>query len=329
MWKRVFFSLLLISLAHGAEIIKFATVAPRNSGWMREMLHLDSLVRVETGGAVGFRFYAGGVQGDERDVLRKIRIGQLHAGGFTGVGLGTVLPAARILDLPFLFHSSAEVDFILERFTPEFEKRFQEAGFVLLGWTEVGLVHFFSRRPLRTLEEVQACKLWVWEDDPLARKFFREMGVSPYPLSLPQVLTAFQTGMIDAAYASPYGAAVLQWPEQVRYVSPLPISDAAGALLLARDKYARLTPRQQEILLRLSREQARRITREARENNRATLAAFPRRGITVGPEPDSLSWGKMQHLAAQVRAELAGELYGEDLYRAVADSLEAFRRRRP
>jgi len=139
--------------------IKFATLAPEGSTWMNIMHELDDELYERSGGEVGFRIYAGGVSGDESDVLRKIRIGQLHAAGFTGVGMGEILPEVRVLDLPFLFFNYGEVDYVLERTRETFSRRFAEEGFELMGWAEVGFVYFYSKEPIKTQEDLKSRKL--------------------------------------------------------------------------------------------------------------------------------------------------------------------------
>ncbi len=127
----------------GKTYIKFATLAPEGSSWMKQMRLLSKEISKQTDGEVALKFYPGGVSGDEKDVIRKMRIGQLHAAGFTGVGLGEILPEVRILDLPFLFNNDAEVRNVYEKMNPYFSKRFEDKGYVLIGWVPVGWIHFF------------------------------------------------------------------------------------------------------------------------------------------------------------------------------------------
>ena len=112
--------------------IKFATLAPEGSTWMKVMDELNSAVKEATNGEVVFKIYPGSIQGDEKDVLRKIRLGQLHSAGFTGVALGEILPEARILDSPMLFKTHEEVDHITSLLYEDFSRRFEEEGYVLL-----------------------------------------------------------------------------------------------------------------------------------------------------------------------------------------------------
>ena len=129
-------------------VIKFATLAPEGSTWINIMKEYDAAVRKETNGRLGFRIYAGGVAGDEKDVMRKIRLGQFNSAGITGTGIGEITKMARVLDSPFLFKNHAEVDYIVTQFDAEFNKEFQNGGFVLLGWAEVGSVYIISKTPV-------------------------------------------------------------------------------------------------------------------------------------------------------------------------------------
>ncbi|RMF82680.1 MAG: ABC transporter substrate-binding protein, partial [Nitrospirae bacterium] len=187
-------------------VLKFASLAPEGSTWQNGLQEAADEIRERSGGRLVFRMYPGGVAGDERDVLRKIKIGQLHGGAFTGVGLGEINPEVRVMELPFLFESYAEVDYVTERMLPRFRAGFEKHGFKLLGWMEVGFVQFFSKHPIRSLEEMRASKFWMWEGDPLAQAFFEASDIHPIPLSITEVLTSLSTNLVDTVYASPLGA---------------------------------------------------------------------------------------------------------------------------
>ncbi|MDP2362035.1 MAG: TRAP transporter substrate-binding protein DctP [bacterium] len=301
--------LVLGTTARAETVIKFATVAPRNSTWMTIMEQLDAEVQQATGGAVKFKFYPGGVQGDEKDVIRKMRIGQLHGGGFTGVGMGLIQPNARLLDLPYLFRSAAEVDTVLEGLFPTFATLFEEKDFILLGWAEVGFVHFFTRDPVRSLADLGRQKLWIWEGDPLAGAYFSELGLKPIPLALPDVLTSFQTGLINGAYASPYGASVLQWQSRVKYVSDPPMACAAGAVLVSRRIWEEIPAAHQATVKEIARRRLRQLTAASRHDNQAALEAFLKAGIQrVTPVSEAEARG-FETIGIRVQDKLAGSLY--------------------
>src|SRR5437868_12100095 len=142
-FNRVFVAALMfltVSASAETKTLKFATLAPEGSSWMKTMTALNDELQQKTGGAVKFKFYPGGVSGDEKDVVKKVRIGQLQAAGFTGVGLGEIAPPVRILDAPWLIHNDKEVDFLYKTFDKDFNASIEKGGYVLLGWTELGYV---------------------------------------------------------------------------------------------------------------------------------------------------------------------------------------------
>lgn len=317
----------LATLARGAApepatLIKFATVAPRNSTWMNIMEELDKEVRTATSNRVGFKFYPGGVQGDELDVIRKIKINQIHAAGFTGVGLGAIQPAARILDLPFLFNTVQEVDAVREGMFERFAGLFREKDFELLGWAEVGFVHFFSKQPIRSLDDLRQQKMWLWEGDPLASAYFKELGLKPVPLALPDVLTGFQTGMINAAYASPYGASVLQWQSRVGNVSDVAMANAAGAVLVSHRLWEKLSAADQATVKTIARKHLKRLTNESRRENAEALAAFQKAGIKK-VATTAAEQARFRQIGTKVQDALAGQLYTAALLGEVRKAVAA------
>ncbi|MCX7697863.1 MAG: TRAP transporter substrate-binding protein DctP, partial [Candidatus Goldbacteria bacterium] len=147
--------------------IKFATVAPEGSTWMNVMQELNDTIMEKTGGTVKFKFYPGGVSGDEIDVLRKMDINQIHAAGFTSQGLGEVVKEVRILNVPLLIKNDEEVDYILLKMAPYFEKQFEKKGYIVLGWPEVGFAYVFSKKKIDSIESFKKIKMWIWGEDVL------------------------------------------------------------------------------------------------------------------------------------------------------------------
>lgn len=331
--RRVFALLLALLVLAGSQalaqtVIKFATVAPRNSTWMNIMEQLDAEVQKATAGTVKFKFYPGGVQGDETDVIRKIRTGQLHGGGFTGVGMGLIQPQARVLDLPYLFRSSAEVDTVLEGLFPVFSQLFEKKDFVLLGWAEVGFVHFFTKAPVRSLADLAKQKLWIWEGDPLAGAYFKELGIKPIPLALPDVLTSFQTGMINGAYASAYGASVLQWQSRVKYVSDPPMACSSGAVLISKSIWDQIPAAHQAKVREVARRKLRQLTQASRKDNEAALASFVKAGVQRLTPISPAEAQKFEAIGIRVQDKLAGSLYDVALLEKVRQAIKARRARK-
>ncbi len=307
--------------------IKFATLAPDGSTWMNVMKEFDAAVRKESGGRLGFRMYPSGVQGDEKDVLRKVKLGQLHAAGITGNGLTSIAPSARILDSPFLFRDQEEIDFAYASFGPEIEASMEEAGFVNLGWAEVGYVYIFTNNPVRKKDDLAKAKMWMWEGDPIAEASFSALGINPIPLSITDVLTSLQTNLIDGVYTSPLAAIALQWFTRVKYMFDLPLANAAGAVVISKKKYLELPEDLRSILSRNGRTFMRKLTELSRADNAGALATLGKNGITLTEPPTEADRRAYGEIGRAARRMLVGKLFSQDLLDRVEAALAEHRRK--
>jgi TRAP-type C4-dicarboxylate transport system substrate-binding protein len=294
------------------NVLKVATLAPEGSTWMTLMHELDRRVRDATGNEVGFKFYAGGVQGDERIVLRKMRTGQLHGGGFTGNGLGVVAPALRVLEVPFGFRSEAEIDAVYAELGDELEGLLEASGHTLLGWAEVGFVHIFTKRPVTSLDDLRRMKMWLWEGDPLAEAFFAEAGVTPVSLSITDVYTSLQTGLVDGVYSSPYAAVVLQWHTQVSAMSEAPITHAIGAVIVTNAAWEKISPSAQAEVRRIADDVFSRLKTSSRRENRDAVEDIRAAGIRIVPVDDA-AMRVFRDIGERAARRAVGTLYPEDL----------------
>ncbi|MBN2034982.1 MAG: TRAP transporter substrate-binding protein DctP [Deltaproteobacteria bacterium] len=313
--------LLLISTAPawGAEalIIKFATVAPEGSAWMNSMKQLDKSIREKSKGQLGFRIYPGGVAGDELDVLRKIRIGQIHGAAFSGVGFGQILSMVRVLDLPFLFRNEVEVDLVHREMESFFSRHFREKGFELVAWAEVGNVHIFSRVPIRKVNDLERLRVWTWSGDPIARETFSAMGTNPIPLAVTDVTTALNTGMIDTVYAPPLGAIALQWDLYVKTMTSLPLAHSTGAFLLARGLAEQIRPDLLSLLKDESRRVMAELTTQLRKQTIEAIDLLKKKGIQILALPDGEDLKAFYDVHEEVAQALQGKVYPKEVLNRV------------
>ena len=303
---------------------KVATVAPEGTTWMKLMHEMDDRVREETGGEVGFRFYPGGAQGSDLDVLRKIRSGQIHGAGLTGVGLGELEPSLRVMELPFMFRSAKEVDVAHQHLDSIFEDRLRERGFELLGWAEVGFVYLFSQDPVHSVDDVRQMKMWLWEGDPLAQALLDEFGVSPVPLNVTDVLTSLQTGIVDAVYTTPYACLSLQWFTRLQHMTDVPITYAIGAVVVSRRAWERMSPDQETTVRRIAEDVFGRLADATRRENAESSDVVAERNIArVAVDPASRSG--FESTGQHVWDRMAGKLYEPDLLTRLTAVLAEYR----
>lgn len=329
MFSRLIVTLVIVLLARAdspsqEHVIKFATLAPDGSTWMNVMKEFDAAIRKESGGRLGFKIYPSGVQGDEKDVLRKIKLGQLHSAGITGNGMTSIAPVARILDSPFFFRSVEEIDFAYETFGPEIERTMEEAGFMNLGWAEVGAVYIFTNTPIRSRNDLSKTRMWMWEGDPIAEAAFEALRVTPIPLTITDVLTSLQTNLIDGVYTSPLAAIALQWFTRVKYMLDAPLANSAGAVVISRRKFLELPEDLRGILVRNGRLYMRKLTELSRADNRNALETLRKNGIQfTRPAPDEEA--SYEATGARARRLLVGRLYSAEFLDRAEAALGTFR----
>ena len=313
------------AIAKAPVIIKFATLAPEGSTWTNELREIDKELRKKSDGSIRLKIYAGGVQGDERDVVRKMRIGQTHCAGFTGVGLGEILPEIRIFDLPFFLNTYEEVDFIRSKFRDRFAKKFEEKGYIFLGWTEVGFVHFYSNVEVKTLDDLRSLKMWMWEGDPLANVLFKSINLAPIPLAITDVITSLQTGLIDSLYVSPLGLIALQWFEKVKFMLDVPMADATGAILITKKQFNRIPQESQQMVLDTFRVHTKNLSGIVRRDNAKSVEVLKQTGIEM-VSMDDKSVAELKNAGKTVSAKLAGDLYSLELLNSMTAAIEEFRK---
>src|SRR5687768_2542626 len=279
--------------AHAADI-KIATVAPDGSRWMQQMRAGAEEVNKRTGGRVAIKFYPGGVMGNDAQVLRKIRIGQLQGGAFTAGGLGERYGALNLYGIPLLFRSLDEIDAVRAQFDPEIAAGLERAGFVTFGFIEGGFANLLSNEPIRSVEDMRRKKVWVPEGDAISFLAMETMGLSPSVLPVTDVLTGLQTGLLDITFASPVAALVLQWHTKVKYITDIPVSYSMGVFAIEKGAYSALSADDQRVVREVMERYCHQLDREARDDNRKATEVLVRSGlqtVTVD-DADVASWRK-------------------------------------
>jgi TRAP-type C4-dicarboxylate transport system substrate-binding protein len=265
--------------AAGAVDIKIATVAPDGSRWMQHMRAGAEEVQMRTAGRVVIKFYPGGVMGNDAQVLRKIRIGQLQGGAFTAGGLGERYGGLNLYGIPLLFRSLEEIDAVRATLDPELISGLDQAGFVAFGFIEGGFAKLLSNEPIRTVDDLRRKKVWVPEGDAISFLAMETMGLSPTVLPITDVLTGLQTGLIEVAFASPVAALVLQWHTKVKYITELPISYSMGVFAIEKGAFAGLSTEDQQIVREVMLRYIDDLDREAREDNRKASEVLAKSGL--------------------------------------------------
>lgn len=306
------------------HLFKIASLAPAGSVWVEQFENFAKEVTEKTGGEVGFRVYPGGVMGDDQAMFRKMRVGQLHGGGFTMTGIAAVVPDFRIMAIPALFASYEEVDFVKEGLIPTFKERFREKDLELIALTEVGFIHAMSTQVIDTLGKLQQSKNWSPSGDPISENYLSALGITPIQLSIPDVLSSLQSGLIDTVYNSLYGAIVLQWFTKAKYVIEQPYGYAYGVFALDGKKFAALAEPQQQAIHAAAAVHFPILLKKTRESNSESRRVMSDRGM-VFQKFDEKSMQVLQEKREQVVKQLIPDSLSKTIYDETIALLKQYR----
>jgi len=304
-----------------AVTLKIATAVPEGSSWMKQMRAGAKEIKERTKGRVVIKYYGGGVMGNDKSVLRKIRVGQLHGGAFTAGGLSSVYPDLKLFSLPFLFRNADEVRIIREKLDPLLKKGLHEIGFVSFGFAGGGFANIMSSDPLRSLADVKGRKVWVPEGDVVSYAVMESLALSPVTLNLIDVMTGLQTGLLDIVVSTPTAALAFQWHTRIKYVTDTPLVYVVGVLAIDRRAYCRLEIEDQAIVDEVMSRMYRGYDQEGVADDLAAIKALKKQGIefvTVNPAEVEV-W---RNDAISVERRLAEEgVYSKDLFELLVECL--------
>jgi TRAP-type C4-dicarboxylate transport system substrate-binding protein len=306
-------------------VLKMCAIAPEGTRWSQYGYLYKERVEKKTGGRVKVKWYLGGIMGDEPSEVRKMMLNQLQGCGFTLVGLGIIAKEVKLLELPFLFEDYDEKDYVLSELTPHFKKIFEERGFVLVGWLEVGFVRFFSIKPLKTISDLKNAKMWTWAGDELAVSALSKFGLSSIiPLQLTDVLSSIQTGIIDALYAPCYAGISLQWVPKMKYIADWHFAYTPAGIVFTKKAIDSLPPDLRKIVLEEWNDILPQMSRDLREDEIKACEAIVEGGL-IPVKFDQIDLKKLKDLSIEVHKKFAEVLYPGWLLEKTYEKREEFR----
>ena len=308
------FGMLCLPVAHlAAESIKFATLAPKGSAWMNNFEAMGKEIRAKTDGELQLRIYPNGVQGDELDVVRKMRAGLIHAGAMTATGLGEIQKDVLIFQLPRMFKTYDELDYVRDYLREDLDKAFMDAGYILLGMGDIGFYYIFSNQPIRTIADLQSSsvKMWARTSDKISLEFYKNADIATVPREVTQVLPSLYSGQINTVTASPYVTVALQWYDKFKYMTNLPVSVGVGATVMTKEKFNQLSPDQQKVVREVAHKHQSSLIQQIRKDNDRSIEALQKKaGIKVVEFEDDAreAWDA---IAVETHKILVGEIYSQ------------------
>jgi TRAP-type C4-dicarboxylate transport system substrate-binding protein len=306
--------------APAQQIVKLATLVPEGSVWDKSMRDMGAQWSAGTQGRVVLRVYPGGVAGDEPDVVRKMRIGQLQAAAVTTAGLADIDPAFNVFNIPMFFTSYPELYATLDKLTPVLKQRLEAKGFVLLAWGHGGWVYFFTKQPVESVDGLRKSKMFVWAGDDRMVALWRQLGFQPVALAATDIMTGLQTGMIDAYPTTPLLGLTLQWYRMTPNMVGVGMAPLVGGLVMTKAAWMKIAEPDRARILDACRRLERKLEVEVPRQDTVAVTEMKKRGLRVNAvSPANL---------AQFRAAAEQFAGGMKDIRVPADVLDLARRER-
>lgn len=320
-------AIVLIAAPAQAATVRIATLAPDGSLWDEIMSDMGAGWKSATDGRVELRIYAGGVAGDEPDVIRKMRVGQLQAAALTTAGLADLDPSFNAFNIPMFYDSYDELLAVIEGIEGELESRLEKKGFVLISWGHGGWVHLFTKERIATIEELKKAKMFVWAGDDRMVQQWRSEGFSPVALAATDILTGLQTGMIEAYPTTPLLALTLQWYRMTPHMVGVGLAPLVGGIVVTKKAWDKISQEDRKAILTVTAGAEHRLLEEVPKQDASAITEMQKRGLTV-VAVSAAERAAFQKAAQRFADSMRGDVIPTDILQMVEKERAAFRSRK-
>jgi TRAP-type C4-dicarboxylate transport system substrate-binding protein len=323
LFKNTIFLMIVISVltAEKRTIIKMATLAPEGTDWHGMLVEMGQRWKTATDGNIILRIYPGGVVGDERDMIRKMRIGQIHAAAITTEGLSEINPDVNVYIIPMLFDGYDDVDWFRNKIGKRLEDGIKENGFTPLLWADVGWAHWFTVKPIRYPKDLKKAKIFTWAGDYKTAELWGKGGYMSVPLASIDILSGLQTGLIDAIGVTPIAALASQWFGIANHMLEIKWGLLTSSIIIDNRVWNRIPSGYQKSILKISQEIGDRHQKIYRYDDEKAIEIMKEHGLVVHPQSveDHLFW--KSHLKTSY-PDIRGTFVPEDIFDQAIELME-------
>jgi TRAP-type C4-dicarboxylate transport system substrate-binding protein len=316
--------LVLATAAQAQTALKLATLVPEGSVWDKNLKQMADEWKQATGGRVSVTVFAGGSQGDESTVLRKMRLDAIQAAAFTNVGLGSIDPGFNVFNIPFFFDSYDELNYVADKLTPVLRKRVDAKGFIFLNWGHGGWTQVFTKKPVQTVDDLKKVKLWTSAGNDRMVQWFKANGFEPRAMAMTDILTGLTTGMIEGLPTTPLAAMLFQWYKQTPYMLELGLAPIVGAGVITKKAWNAIPEADRPKLEAAANGVEQRLHVEVPKLDANAIAVMQKNGLTV-TKPVGPEWRtQLDNLAKTMR----GEMVPADIFDLASKARDEFRKQK-
>lgn len=309
-------------------IIRLGTLVPKGSPWHEILLNMGEEWKKASSGKIELRIYPGGEQGDEPEMVQKVRIKKLQAVALSGAGLSGIDAAVTALEVPMMLSSYEELDYVRDHIADRLEKGLLQHGFVVLNWGDAGWVHFFTKQPAMRPDDIRKMKLCVLQGDNSTFELYKVNGFNPVALAATDILTGLQTGLIDAFQAPPLIALSNQWFGGARNMLDIPFAQLVGATVIDKEVWDKIPAPVQKEMLVSAKKAGVALREEIRKAESNSIPMMQQFGLNlVKADPKALA--EWHQLAEGIWPKLRGSIVPADLFDQVRQLRDQYRNAHP
>ena len=277
----VVFLVWLHSSAFSVKTLRCSTIAPENSEWGEILKSVGEIVKRRAGGKLRISWTFGGIEGDDPELAKKLKEGELDCIATTGNGASYIIPFVRVLELPYLIRNFDEVDYIKEDISKFFRKIAHDYNVKFIWFSEVGFAYAFSKTPIMKISDLKGKKLWIWEKDIMIEKIGETLkkiaGAELVRIPIHDVKKYLQ--LLDIIPSPPYALLTLGWNKFIGYYSLPPVAFVFITVIFNLESFRKLTPNQQKVVEEETKKALLKLSQLIRKSNAKTLQILERKGV--------------------------------------------------
>ena len=303
--------------------IKIGSIAPKRSPWDDALRILNQKWQEITHGEVELQIYPGGIAGNESDTLRKMRMGILGGGVFTNRGLTKIYSDIYVLNIPFLITSHQELDYVLEKMKPVFEKGIEQKGFKIIIWSTVGWVHIFSKDEVLYPETLKKHKLSFTTGEPELEQAWKRSGYQIIPNDLKDLMMALQSGMVDSFYLTPLVAASGQYFTLAPNMCSLKIAPVVGGIVVTQKIWDKIPQQYKEDMLKATQDISEQLNTDRTKLEEEAIKTMKEYGLKINEVPRDavIQWQKAAEKGIEV---LKGKVFTNEIYNVLKHHIDEY-----
>jgi len=292
---------------------KLASLAPKSIGWakhIREIIH--PALKKATQGNVELNWFWGGVMGNDKDYIQKMKIGQLHGAAFSGQGVVLVCPEMAVLELPFLFNNYDEVDYIRNKMISTFDRYVEKRGYKLIVWADQDFDQIYSvKYQMNNLDDFKKARFLTWYG-PMEHTLLTALGSSPVPVNVTEVSPSILQGVGDALIAPAIWVIGSQLYSKFKYVNPVQIRYSPTAVFVTMEAWNSIPKSYQNNIMAMRNKEAVTFLRETRADSKKSFDAMVKYGLKV-TEMNPEERNRLRQESMKIWKDLAGKDFPKEL----------------